>query len=415
MGLGDGHDLQSPRFSGLLTLEACYDGEYRMLDGEAGQAVLEVQLALLDLGYPLPVHGADAIYGPETASAVAKFKADRGIVPSDGVVGPGTMAALDTLFKLDPTVIVVENCPPPFVLTVGKAATCSEYAQLVSCVERARPELTPRQILSYLRQCYYRGGHWPEVIPCGQDLGEVSSVVERTLYEAVKGSKILSDGFVQTDVGHLFTGLEAMCCPSPTVTIVGAVAVTVNIPNEEFASWVGDLGQAVATKAFDEIKGSGATLPWEPYFGPTGNAAPFSDLEGDIDGYAVRQALTGVACANSALTRVEDRHLALPLSMSVILEEYYGALATPIGQARAQRFNCFAQSIGCHLSGRRISNKEELTPVIAARVAEFASWFLVSLLSAISFAVHGTHEALLQVYSIQITRLFLNWVEGNLQ
>jgi phosphatidylserine/phosphatidylglycerophosphate/cardiolipin synthase-like enzyme len=98
MGFGDGHDLTSPRFAGDDVLEACFDGEHRMVVGEAGECVSRVQQALVDLGYPLPTHGVDGHYGDETAGAVAKFKNQRGIAPSDGVVGPKTMHELDESF-----------------------------------------------------------------------------------------------------------------------------------------------------------------------------------------------------------------------------------------------------------------------------------------------------------------------------
>ena len=71
-----------------------------------GPAVGEVQRALLALGYPLPLLGADEIFGTETAAAVTAFKKDEGIEPSDGVVGVQTMAALDSYF-------VDEDAPPP--------------------------------------------------------------------------------------------------------------------------------------------------------------------------------------------------------------------------------------------------------------------------------------------------------------
>ena len=110
--IGDGHDLTSPRFAGDSVLEACFDGKHRMLLGETGSAVEKVQQALTDSGLPLKI---DGIFGPKTQAAVAKFKLDNGITPSDGVVGSGTMAELDQRFQgqtplphpLDPPIVPV--------------------------------------------------------------------------------------------------------------------------------------------------------------------------------------------------------------------------------------------------------------------------------------------------------------------
>ena len=46
-----------------------------------------IQIALVLLGYELPKHGVDGLFGPETAEAVRKYKADNNII-SEGVI-PG--------------------------------------------------------------------------------------------------------------------------------------------------------------------------------------------------------------------------------------------------------------------------------------------------------------------------------------
>jgi hypothetical protein len=61
-----------------------------------------VQRALVDLGYLRSYDDADGAYGSRTSSAVSRFKADRGISPSDGIVGPKTSKALDDEFPPGP-------------------------------------------------------------------------------------------------------------------------------------------------------------------------------------------------------------------------------------------------------------------------------------------------------------------------
>ena len=97
--IGDGHDLQSLWFSGDPILEACYDGQYRMMRGETGQTVRKIQTALIFLGFDLGKKKDDGIFGQFTGQAVSKFKRSHHIEPSDPVVGPRTMKELDDIFK----------------------------------------------------------------------------------------------------------------------------------------------------------------------------------------------------------------------------------------------------------------------------------------------------------------------------
>ena len=87
--------LTNPRFAGDPVLEACLAGEHRMMAPETGPAVKKVQQALIDLGFPLPLRGADGAFSDETGFAVVAYKTDRQIFPNDPVVGPQTMGSLD--------------------------------------------------------------------------------------------------------------------------------------------------------------------------------------------------------------------------------------------------------------------------------------------------------------------------------
>ncbi|ERG65168.1 MULTISPECIES: peptidoglycan-binding protein [Agrococcus] len=99
--------LQSPRFAGDPVLESCFAGTHRMHTPEQGDAVRKVQQALIDLGYPIP-SGATGGFFAETSAAVVLFKQRHGLQPSDPVVGPGTIRALDEdISRLD------GGTPPP--------------------------------------------------------------------------------------------------------------------------------------------------------------------------------------------------------------------------------------------------------------------------------------------------------------
>lgn len=99
-GLGDGHDLTSPRFSRLVALEEAYDNEQVIKLGASGRAVQAIQQALYDLGFTLPGFGADGSFGAETKSAVEAFQTANPPLRVDGEVGPATMAALDSRFGM---------------------------------------------------------------------------------------------------------------------------------------------------------------------------------------------------------------------------------------------------------------------------------------------------------------------------
>jgi peptidoglycan hydrolase-like protein with peptidoglycan-binding domain len=97
--------LRSNRFTGDSDLTSVLNGGLRLAAAgtpafpapvlSSGPTIKKVQHALIDIGYPMPVSGADGTFGAETGAAVIAFKADWHLVPRDPVIGPKTMAALD--------------------------------------------------------------------------------------------------------------------------------------------------------------------------------------------------------------------------------------------------------------------------------------------------------------------------------
>jgi peptidoglycan hydrolase-like protein with peptidoglycan-binding domain len=108
--IGDGHDLQSPRFAGDEDLEAAFDDKKDSIRfGHRGPKVTKIQIALTDFAIekatseaanPLPLFGEDGKFGPETKKAVQAFQASMGLPEKerDGIVGPVTMGLLDKQF-----------------------------------------------------------------------------------------------------------------------------------------------------------------------------------------------------------------------------------------------------------------------------------------------------------------------------
>ncbi len=58
------------------------------------KGVETMQIGLLLLGYELPVHGVDGLFGPETAEAVKKFKTDNSILSEDASELRSTLSTL---------------------------------------------------------------------------------------------------------------------------------------------------------------------------------------------------------------------------------------------------------------------------------------------------------------------------------
>jgi outer membrane protein OmpA-like peptidoglycan-associated protein len=316
-----------------------------------------------------------------------------------------------SIFTVATTPPMIVGCQPPY----HKATSFSEYLDLVSCTEQAFPGYTPRQILSLLRQIYY--GHqqwsdsqasiWQNVIPCGLNIPDPRPTL-MTLYKALIDSKVTSN----TDMGHVFTGLESMVCPTPIVPLAAWGLIAANMPNEEFATWGGDIGSAAAQKVFDEQDQNMGPQPWNKYFGTKNTLASSEDLEGDIDGYAIRKGITGGACGQTAQTPIS---VSLPVSQ--ILDEYYSALKTPIGNTRSSRFACFTQALGGIISGGKITNKSSLQGPISNRVFSFASNFYFGVLRPKIFGIPvpgGNNLGNLLISSIGMTKLFLDWLESRL-
>lgn len=97
--------LTSPRFKPNATLADVEANRKVLTIGSSGTPVHLVQMALLDLGFSMPISTAnansspDGIYGEETKQTVRKFQKDSGTLKDDGVVGPKTIRELDRRFS----------------------------------------------------------------------------------------------------------------------------------------------------------------------------------------------------------------------------------------------------------------------------------------------------------------------------
>lgn len=108
--------LKSVRFADDPDLQAVASGHVRLGRGNdspypapilsQGPGIRKVQQALIELGYSLPRYGDDSNYGQETYQAVLAYKRHFNIRTQsgylDGIVGPQTIAHMDSRFPSGP-------------------------------------------------------------------------------------------------------------------------------------------------------------------------------------------------------------------------------------------------------------------------------------------------------------------------
>ena len=328
--------LKAFRFRYDTVLEACLNGEHRILvvnpagPFESGRHIRKIQQALLDLGYSLPIHGADSTYGPETAAAVSQFKTDQKISPDDGVVGPQTMAALDAIFVEEPSPFSPPPSRPGDVLL-------DDFIEALQDAASANSADTDAQFLTRLRQLYY-----PGTDPDGLSFREVA--FDRLLPDApfkfADGSRrILTPAGMnplffarlaqhapenptpakpldnpspylidatgsRVDIGHVLLTLDALLHPR-----AASPYSDFGVPAIDPASWIADLGIAAVWTEQNGVPDAPRVLP--PLV-PSGNpdfdgyfamSAPDPDLLGDVDGFNIASSWLVGQSLSSAIIR----------------------------------------------------------------------------------------------------------------
>jgi peptidoglycan hydrolase-like protein with peptidoglycan-binding domain len=106
----------------------------RLLDGSAGTSpelgdeVKVLQTILKQDGFAVDV---DGVFGPETESAVKRFQAEHGVA-DDGVVGPGTWAALTgTSPPADPASVLLTTYAPNNASLLAQLNEATKYKAVI--------------------------------------------------------------------------------------------------------------------------------------------------------------------------------------------------------------------------------------------------------------------------------------------
>jgi hypothetical protein len=263
--------------------------------------------------------------------------------------------------------------------SLPKANNIDQFIYLVSCLEK-RLGLTNAadapKTLSVLRQIYFgnatwstqrnRSKIWDDIIPTqpwapGTD---PTPKLGNKLLTALQDSKDIkfdsSASGVDIDISHVITGLDAMMNPQNVTFHAGPLLWQTGVRNHELATWAGDLASA-ATNYTICVDFGKYSATYDDFFK---SLAEDSDLEGDIDAYAMWAAL------NSAPGAPIPLQLNLPLSE--VLMQYYRLKNTMGGKARASRFEVFANMYGANVKGGKMLNRADFKTNITSSVSEIA-------------------------------------------
>jgi outer membrane protein OmpA-like peptidoglycan-associated protein len=258
-----------------------------------------------------------------------------------------------------------------------RASSLDEYMFLVRCAE-GRLGLTaatdaPRAV-SVLRQLYFGSGTWSvssnsvwDSVITGRPWSPGTSpeaALGTHLFNALRSSQVVEG----RDVGHLLTGLDAMLNPGEVHLALGSrVTLATGLANEEWATWAGDAGSAAAEFAVDTYA---RTLhgTMADYFNV--RFADPDDLMGNLDAWALRAGLTGLASAAQLRAPVT---LAAPFSE--ILMQYFRISSSALARSRTSSVRNFVQAYGGVLSGSTLTNRPVLEAALFPSIENFAGRF----------------------------------------
>jgi|GEM_PF-2576753 len=319
------------------------------------------------------------------------------------------------------------DCPP---IKGFQASTLEDYIDLIKCVETSTT-LGNREVLALLRQMYYgkswsatsQTDLWDNVIPCNVNPGDPRKLLHADLFEALHKSVNVQG----TDTGHVFTGLESMMCPTSEVKINSFPIVSdimddianVKMSNEQFATWGGDLGAAVAAMAacwfMNEAQRSstedckGADL-MQGLLAFLKIHAPDEDLEGDILPFVIRANANGISCSGSVGQKL---NLSAPIS-----QMFVNFINSKGASGNANRYVCFTEIIGGQMTGGQIQNKDDLVKTYFDPVLEFAKTFYVKIMTDVHGKIpphrvvpFGDRILMMERHIPSAIRYFLAWLE----
>jgi outer membrane protein OmpA-like peptidoglycan-associated protein len=286
--------------------------------------------------------------------------------------------AVEVTFSSVPPVAGQDPCDVP-----ARAADMDQYMFLVRCAERRLSLTTAADaptMVSALRQIYYgaaawsasRNPVWNFVItnrPWSPGTNPATQLGTH-LFTALRDSQVVAGH----DMGHLLTGLDAMLNPHEVEITAGSriqVVLPTGLANEEWATWAGDVGSAAAEFAVG-LYTNPSTDPIGVYFA---NFANSRDLLGNLDSFAIRAGLTGLAPASQL-----QHAVTLSGTFSELLMQYFRITSSTLSRSRTSAARNFIEAYGGLLSGNTLTNRPTLEAALRPSVENFAGRFVLFLM-----------------------------------
>lgn len=159
--------------------------------------------------------------------------------------------------------------------------TLDDLLILVKRVEAAYPGEDWKGITTRIRKSYYDGFLWDSMIKDREDYPGLAwpplAVEDYKAFTEAKKSPELAINGQSVDIGHVFTGLDAM-----NFTNTGTVMWSEGIQGPPGATWAGDVGSALAVW---DVETDGDAAKRENYYN---TYASSDDMLGDVDGIAIK-------------------------------------------------------------------------------------------------------------------------------
>lgn len=325
-----------------------------------------------------------------------------------------------------------KSSPPPNPLI-----PLADFLRYVEDVERGYPNDTPEQILTRIRNHYYSGMAFDNLIPHspylevvgtrnvnnyreGEYYEDVPITARRKLDESKIGAAayrdltaradenatgdnpspyiVLPNG-QRVDLGHTLLGVDALLHP-----LTSKPYSDYNIPNIDPSSWVADLGIASAWMTEHEESGSPhgdvvnppATADLTAYYN---NSAPLEDLLGDVDSFGIHAQWKAASGQR----------------LSAVCRAYYTGTGATSMQHRFRIF-CTANSLKYTLNGNSVTWDAALASTLIPRIDRFIDLYAAGKFCAAITMISGhTHSGRAWPRTPAVLDRFLTWVKTNLE